>query len=164
MNGQEAATARQLARLLAGLDQAFREDFKRSNGIPHHLTLAQYQVISMVAEHGRCSQKAIATNLRVTGPTVVRIIDALEAKKGLVYRARHESDRRMVMVYLTEKGLQVQRESAAMHEQRLATVIGRLPSSTVDTLLNSLAALLTAARPGAIAEEPAPATLEPVAP
>lgn len=162
MDGQQGDRARELAALLAGVDQTFREDFKRSNGIPHHLTLAQYQVISLVAERGRCSQKTIADKLRVTGPTVVRIIDALE-RKNLVYRTRDERDRRIVLVALTEAGTEVQRECAAVHEQRLATVMARLPSSTAESLLQALSALLSAARPGeeAAVAAAAPASVGP---
>lgn len=147
MGDRQGERAKELAALLAGVDQTFREDFKRSNGIPHHLTLAQYQVISLVAERGRCSQKTIADKLRVTGPTVVRIIDALE-RKNLVYRTRHERDRRIVLVALTAAGAEVQRECAAVHEQRLATVMARLPTNTAESLLHALSALLSAARPG----------------
>jgi len=159
MGGDSRVRAKQLARLLAGLDQTFREDFKRSNRIPYSLTLAQYQVISMVAEKGRQSQKEIADELRVTGPTVVRIIDALE-KKHLVSRMRHSRDRRVVLVFLTDEGRKVQRECAAVHEQRLAGMIERLPYNTADTLLQALRDLLVAAHSGATSEEMAgvPAT------
>jgi MarR family transcriptional regulator for hemolysin len=160
MDAQQGARAKQLARLLAGLDQTFREDFKRSNGIPYHLTLAQFQVISMVAENGRCSQKEIADNLRVTGPTVVRIIDALE-RKQLVFRTRDERDRRIVLVSLTEEGVRVQRDCAEVHERRLATVMERLPNNTAEALLHTLAALLTAARPGEDASAALPAAAVP---
>lgn len=126
---------------MAGLDRIFRDGFKRSNKIPHNLTLAQYQVISRLAERGRCSQKEIAESLRVTGPTVVRIIDALERKK-LVFRTRDERDRRIVLVALTEHGVEVQRDCAVIHEQDLATIIGRLPAATIDALLDNLSALV----------------------
>lgn len=162
MESQEGARARQLARLLAGLDQTFREDFKRSSRIPQQLTLAQYQVLSMVTEGGTCSQKTIADNLRVTGPTVVRIIDALEKKK-LVSRVRDVRDRRIVLVSLTEQGALVQHECAALQEQRLVTMMGRLPTNTAESLLQSLAALLTAAHPVRPAEIALPALPEPVA-
>lgn len=158
MDGQQGVEAKQLARLLAGIDQTFREDFKRSNGLPHNLTLAQYQVISMVAEQGRCSQKSIAISLRVTGPTVVRIIDALERKK-LVFRTRDEADRRIVLVALTAEGERVQRDCADVHERRLATMMERLPSTTVESLLTTLGALLSAARPVEESAPPVPATV-----
>ena|SRR5947209_1984733 len=145
MDGHQGAAAKQLAGLLAGLDRTFRDEFKRSNGIPQHLTLAQYQVISLIAGGGRCSQKAIAMHLGVTGPTVVRIIDALE-RKGLVSRMRDEKDRRIVLVVLTDEGAQVQRDCEALHEQRLASVIERLPAADAEGLLSALAALLSAAR------------------
>lgn len=131
---------------MAGLDRIFRDGFKRSNKIPHNLTLAQYQVITRLAQQGRCSQKDIAESLRVTGPTVVRIIDALE-RKNLVFRTRHDHDRRIVLVALTEHGVEVQRDCAVIHEQDLATMIARLPSATIDALLDNLTALLGVATP-----------------
>ena len=143
MDGLQSVKVKQLAGLLAGLDRTFRDDFKRSNRIPSNLTLAQYQVISMVADRGQCSQKKIAADLNVTGPTVVRIIDALETKK-LVRRTRDVRDRRIVLVSLTEKGMLTQRECAAIHEERLASMMERLPTRTFDSLLDSLSALLGA--------------------
>jgi DNA-binding MarR family transcriptional regulator len=145
MDGQPGSKVKQLAALLAGLDRAFRDDFKRSNGVPCDLTLAQYQVISKVAECIKCSQKDIADFLGVTGPTVVRIIDALE-KKELVRRTRDEQDRRIVLVSLTDKGVEIQRECTVLHEQKLSAVMDRLPSRTADALLVNLSDLLSAAR------------------
>ena len=146
MDVQDGSQVKKLAELLTGLDRAFRDDFKRSNKVPCDLTLAQYQVLSMVSKNTRCSQKKIAENLGVTGPTVVRIIDALE-KKELVTRTRDREDRRIVLVSRTDKGAEAQQECANMHEQRLASLMSRLPTSTADDLLLNLSALLTAARP-----------------
>ncbi len=145
MSGQDGRV-KQLAELLSDLDRTFRDDFKRSNGVPCNLTLAQYQVISMIANKEPCSQKDIAERLNVTGPTVVRIIDALE-KKELVRRARHTADRRIVLVSLTKQGEQAQIDCAEMHEGNLSALIDRLPTNTVDALLGNLSALLSAAHP-----------------
>ncbi len=146
MDGQPGSSKeKQLAALLASLDRVFRDDFKRSNGMPCGLTLAQYQVITMVLGRERCSQKQIADHLGVTGPTVVRIIDALE-KKELVRRTRNGQDRRIVLVSLTDKGVEVQQECAALHEQQLAATINRLPAKKADELLVNLSDLLEAAK------------------
>jgi len=145
MEAQDRSQVKRLAQLLTKLDREFREDFKRSNGIPCNLTLAQYQVISMIVEKGVQSQKDIALDLGVTGPTVVRIIDALEEKE-LVRRARHNKDRRIVLVSLTDKGVVTQQECSTLHERRLATMIERLPSSAADTLLTGLSTLLQTSR------------------
>lgn len=142
MDGQHLSRGKQLATLLAGLDRTFRGDFKRSGKIPDNLTLAQFQVISMVADSGKCSQKTIAENLGVTGPTVVRIIDALE-RKSLVFRTRDARDRRIVLVALTEHGVEVQHSCAAMQEQRLSSMMDQLPTTTADAILGNLSALLS---------------------
>lgn len=143
MDGQPGSKEKRLAELLAGLDRIFREDFKRRNGMPVDLTLAQYQVISLAHERGQCSQTELAGHLGVTGPTVVRIVDALE-KKGLARRTRDGKDRRVVWVSLTEKGVDAQEESARLLEQRLARTIDRMPSATTDMLLANLSELLRA--------------------
>lgn len=148
-HGFKEARVQRLADLLAELDRLFRDGFKRSNGVPCDLTLAQYEVVTMVRgsdmQGRKCSQKTIAENLNVTGPTVVRIIDALE-KKGLVMRTRDEVDRRVVLVSLTAKGGQAQHDCTTMHEHRLNLVMERLPATTTDVILGHLSELVTAAR------------------
>lgn len=143
MDKQPESKEKQLAGLLAGLDRIFREDFKRRNGMPVDLTLAQYQVISLAHEAGRCSQTQLAAHLGVTGPTVVRIVDALE-KKELARRARDGKDRRVVWISLTEKGVAAQQDSSRMLERRLGETISRLPANTADALLANLGELLRA--------------------
>ncbi len=143
---EDGVKVKRLAELLTELDRTFRDDFKRSSGVPCNLTVAQYQVISMIAVKGDSSQKDIATNLGVTGPTVVRIIDALE-KKELVYRTRDKEDRRIVLISLTDRGARAQIDCAEMHEGKLAAMVARLPANTTDALLVNLSALLTAAKP-----------------
>jgi DNA-binding MarR family transcriptional regulator len=146
VDGLDGLKVKRLAELLTELDRTFRDDFKRSSGVPCNLTVAQYQVISMIVADGDASQKRISENLGVTGPTVVRIIDALE-KKELVYRTRDKEDRRIVLISLTDKGRRAQFDCAEMHEGKLATMVARLPTNTTDTLLDNLSALLKAAKP-----------------
>ncbi len=141
MEVQDRSQVKRLAELLTKLDREFREDFKRSNGIPSNLTLAQYQVLSIIADKGVQCQKDIALDLGVTGPTVVRIIDALEEKE-LVRRTRQDKDRRIVHVSLTDKGVTTQQECSTLHERRLSTMIERLPSPAADALLTNLSTLL----------------------
>lgn len=144
----DVSKVKRLAELLTELDRMIRDDFKRSSGVPCNLTVAQYQVISMIATRGDSSQKDIAKTLGVTGPTVVRIIDALE-KKSLVYRTRDKDDRRIVLISLTDEGTQAQLDCAEMHEGKLASMMARLPTNTTDALLANLTALLNAAKPAA---------------
>jgi len=141
MEGQDPGQVKRLAELLTKLHREFRDDFKRSNGVPYDLTLAQYQVLTFITDKGVQSQKQIAFDLGVTGPTVVRIVDALEHKE-LVRRTRDSDDRRVVLVSLTEKGVSAQRDCAVLHEESIATMIERLPAPAVDVFLVQLAALL----------------------
>lgn len=141
MEEQDPGQVKRLAELLTKLNREFRDDFKRSNGVPCDLTLAQYQVLTFITEKGVQSQKQIAFDLGVTGPTVVRIVDALEHKE-LVRRTRDLDDRRVVLVSLTEKGMAAQYDCSVLHQESIATMIERLPAPSVDVFLVQLATLL----------------------
>jgi DNA-binding MarR family transcriptional regulator len=67
------------------------------------LTQARATLLWVVAHHGPLTQRQIADRLRVTPRNVTTLIDALE-RDGFVTRAKHERDRRAVLVHLTEQG------------------------------------------------------------
>ena len=64
----------------------------------------------------------LADRLHVSTPTVVKSATRMEAT-GLVARRRHDSDRRLVRLYLTERGRSVQTdiEAARQDLERRAT-------------------------------------------
>lgn len=153
--GDNMERVRHLAALMAELDRTFRDDFKRGAGVPGELTLPQYRVLALLATEGPLPQRRLAAHLGVTGPTVVRVVDALE-RKGFAARRRAgragatgegRGDRRVVRVALTAAGARVQRAVAARQERRLAAVLARLPAGVVDAVLADLAALLAGAPP-----------------
>lgn len=67
------------------------------------LTLPQLVVLTCVGEMGEVTSRAIAAEADLSAPTVVVVLDKLEAK-GLVERYRSDRDRRIVHVRLTAKG------------------------------------------------------------
>lgn len=67
------------------------------------LGLAQYYILSLLAERDERPFKELADELACTRATVTSIVDTLE-KKRLVSREPHPDDRRSMLVKLSEEG------------------------------------------------------------
>lgn len=67
------------------------------------LTLPQYIVLSGVADLGEVTSRALSAEAGLSPPTVVGVLDKLEAK-GMVERYRSTKDRRIVHARLTARG------------------------------------------------------------
>jgi len=71
------------------------------------LTPASGLVLSMLADSAApMSPNEIADRLIITRATVTGLVDSLE-RRGYALRRPHQSDRRMILVEITEKGRQV---------------------------------------------------------
>lgn len=71
------------------------------------ITLSQFQALLLIDRNRQCSVTDLAHHLMITLATTTRILDSLE-RKGLIRRERdHRSDRRYVVIRLTEKGSEV---------------------------------------------------------
>ena len=67
------------------------------------LTLTRAQVLWILGESERMTQRELATKLKVTPRNVTTLIDALE-ETGFVRRTAHPTDRRATVIVLTPKG------------------------------------------------------------
>jgi MarR family transcriptional regulator for hemolysin len=65
-------------------------------------TRSQWQVLVHLAKNEGINQAGLAEILEVEPITLVRILDRLEAR-GLIERRRHLTDRRVWLLYLTDK-------------------------------------------------------------
>src|SRR5437764_5247648 len=65
------------------------------------LTLTQLSALGTLHRQGPCTPGELAALERVQPPSMTRVITHLE-ERGLVARAAHPSDRRQVMVSLTD--------------------------------------------------------------
>jgi DNA-binding MarR family transcriptional regulator len=74
---------------------------------PFDLTPASGLVLSMLADSDRpLPPNEIAERLIITRATVTGLVDSLE-RRNYVQRSPHETDRRMILVHITDKGRQV---------------------------------------------------------
>ena|SRR5215207_9322121 len=67
----------------------------------------QNLVLDALVEHDGLTPGEIAKQLEVSGPTAVKMAQRMEAN-GLVTRRRDDPDGRLVRIYLTERGREVQ--------------------------------------------------------
>ncbi len=70
---------------------------------PEGMTLATWRTLVSVSRAGGVMQKDLAAALGIEGPSLVRLLDALEGD-GLTLRREAASDRRGKTVHLTEAG------------------------------------------------------------
>lgn len=88
----------------------------------HGLTPARLTALSMIAMSPDLNQSSLAQQLDISGPSVLKIVDALAAA-GFVERTDCVDDRRRYVLALTAEGrrkLAVVREATAAYEARLA--------------------------------------------
>jgi len=83
-------------KLIINLQKAFLE-----SGV--EVTPIQVILLFFLQKNGGSSLTQISQGLMLENPTVTGLIDRLE-KLGYVKRSDHPSDRRVYLVYLTEKG------------------------------------------------------------
>ena len=79
----------------------------------HDLTHSQWVPLLKLSLCGPNPVAALVRELEIDAGAVTRLLDRLEAK-GLVRRERSLEDRRVVMVHLTEEGLQITTELTAV--------------------------------------------------
>ncbi len=80
------------------------QQFKLNN---INLTREQWSVLVPLWKQQGCSQQAIADFTHRDKPSITRLIDQLE-KEGYVERRSHPTDRRQNLIYLTNKGKEIE--------------------------------------------------------
>lgn len=143
-----ASLVRSVRRIAQAIDVRSRE-IARLTG----LTLPQLLVLQSIRALGEVSTSAISRDVSMSPPTVVAVLDKLEAK-GMAVRYRSTIDRRIVHVRLTDAGRQAlttspgllgdgfitgfarlsldEQAAMAMAVDRLATMMQLRPSPTLE--------------------------------
>jgi DNA-binding MarR family transcriptional regulator len=135
--------APELPELAEGLHRALSKLFSiLRRGDPNgaaagELTLAQLSILVTLLDQGPIRMTDLAARERVRTPTTTVAIRRLE-KIGLVKRSRDPSDLRAVLVDITPRGRAVHGESLANRRAALVTMLGQLPDSDLNTLMNAL--------------------------
>lgn len=72
------------------------------------LTQGKPKILDFLIDNSGCSQRELASYCRIEPATATSILTGME-KEDLIYRERNPKDKRILNVYLTEKGKEAQR-------------------------------------------------------
>ena len=92
----------------------------------HNLTVSQLICLLTLEDKEPLTATKISEYIHVSASTVIGILDRLE-EKGFIQRIRSKSDRRLVDVTITEKGLKAAKEAPPPLQDVLATSVRELP-------------------------------------
>ncbi|KWV56447.1 MULTISPECIES: MarR family winged helix-turn-helix transcriptional regulator [Rhizobium] len=104
------------------------------------MTLPRARVFFTLNKKDGINQRELAERLELETPTLVRILDAMEAQ-GFVQRRVAGSDRRAKEIYITETGKVVAGEIEDIAVKVRAQVIAGIPESDLKTTLDVIRAM-----------------------
>jgi DNA-binding MarR family transcriptional regulator len=105
------------------------------------MTPARMTALNIIDTDPGINQSALAARLGITGPSVVKVVDALE-RLGLIDRRLTEGDRRTRSLFLTDHGvkeLKTLRENAARYEKAISKKLSAEERRTLIALLDKVA-------------------------
>ncbi|MBR1483487.1 MAG: MarR family transcriptional regulator [Ruminococcus sp.] len=78
-----------------------------------NLTYTQYITMMVVWEHRSCSVKELGEKLHLDSGTLTPVVKSLE-QKGFVRRFRSKEDERVLLVEITDDGMKLREQAAAV--------------------------------------------------
>jgi MarR family transcriptional regulator, organic hydroperoxide resistance regulator len=101
------------------------------------LTGPQLTVIKILDQIGDLSLSSLSGRIKANNSTVTGIIDRME-REGLVRRERSQTDRRMVLIRLTDKGRALAGQIEVQPMEIFRQAVAALPESEMQTLFSIL--------------------------
>ncbi len=127
----------------AGLASALRISVSRlarrlraeryTKGLEPDLSDTQLAALAALERHGQMTPGELAEHEKVQPPSMTRVVAVLE-ERGLVMRAPHTTDRRQVVLTVTEGGRAVVQQSRKLREAWLARRLRELTPEERATL------------------------------
>ncbi|HEY1641980.1 MAG TPA: MarR family winged helix-turn-helix transcriptional regulator [Streptosporangiaceae bacterium] len=139
-----AAAVRELqaaTRVLAGIA------LRSLDALDGAVTLAQFRMLSVLADLGQARSARVAAALGLEASTVTRLADRLEAS-GHVRRGREAGHRSVVTLELTGAGQQLVTQVESWRQQELGQIVSQLLPADRFRLTTALSQLVTAAGAG----------------
>lgn len=106
----------------------------------HDLTEQQWRVLRILGESGVVDASEVAVRAFILAPSLTRIIRSLE-ERGLIGKAKDETDGRRVLLSIAPAGLAVLREVAPESRLSYEKLENRFGKEWIDELLERLDAL-----------------------
>jgi len=121
-----------LHRTLDSIIPKYREVFKQ-----HGISEQQWRILRVLWEIQECTAAELARRTLLPSPSMVGVIDRMNAK-GLVLRDRSTEDRRRVNVRLTEKGRNMQAELQPQIDKVYEQILSQCKDKDLATTINTL--------------------------
>ena len=115
------------------------------------LTPTRAEIIWRIGQRGPLTQRQLSDALGCSPRNVTGLVDALE-RSGLVTRTPHPTDRRAVLVTLTEQGAVAQREWSAGYRTLATHLLNDMGTEDVDALSRALDHILERLRDPGLAQ------------
>ncbi|MEO9010085.1 MAG: MarR family transcriptional regulator [Nakamurella sp.] len=97
------------------------------------ITLSQFAVLAVLDHHGPMTPRKLADHEQIQPPSMTRTLTAL-ADKGYVAKRQHPTDRRQVLIELTEAGLGIVKETRHRRSAWLSRRLAKLEPEQRATL------------------------------
>ncbi|MBA4803399.1 MAG: MarR family transcriptional regulator [Brevundimonas sp.] len=149
-----AALVRSVRRIAQAIDVRSRE-MARLTG----LTLPQLLVLQSIRALGEVSTHAVSRDVSMSAPTVVAVLDRLEAR-GLIVRYRSTSDRRIVHARLTPEGEAAVAGAPGLLRPRAMRALAALPADQREALAAAIQTVTDLIVFDAVADEESPAAAQ----
>ncbi|UJF34457.1 MarR family winged helix-turn-helix transcriptional regulator [Paenibacillus hexagrammi] len=106
------------------------------------ITGPQYFMLFMIMKQGSAKQTQLAELMGVKPSAITVMIDRL-VQSGYVVRKHHETDRRVVLVELTEDGRHVLQTAEQTHKEVAAQGLSQLSPEELDLFIRMMEKLAT---------------------
>ncbi|GAB5389363.1 MAG: MarR family transcriptional regulator [Alphaproteobacteria bacterium] len=120
--------------------------FAREYGGRFGVSLAEWRVMAILGETAPLSSRDLVAATFMDKAKVSRAVSSMEAA-GLLDRAPHATDNRLLELSLTDKGRSVHAEIAALALEWEADLISALPEGTAEALIEALVKIEQAVEP-----------------
>lgn len=104
---------------------------------PLNLTPEQWIVLMQLSETNGISQTEIARKIYKDTSTTTRLLDNLE-KKEFIKRVPHHEDRRTILIYISEKALELNDKTFPVVSEILTKACKDIPEVNINQLKNLL--------------------------
>ena len=101
------------------------------------ITNNDMHIIEAIGLNQKTTMSVVAKKMKITAGSLTTAVNALVNKKYVV-RERSEEDRRVVNIWLTEKGQKAYHHHAEFHRQMTNAVIEKLDENEIPVLLKTL--------------------------
>ncbi|QGQ94545.1 MarR family transcriptional regulator [Paenibacillus psychroresistens] len=134
MGTEKELFAERFRSALQNLKKKMTHDF--ANQFNHGLTTPQFYILFMIRENGTCKVTALAEQMGVKPSAISVMIDKM-VNQGYVIRLADTSDRRVVLLQITEAGLLVVKEFEQQSNEMIGKYFDKLSVDEIESMIKT---------------------------